>query len=147
MPWGTNPFFSIIIIFGIAFIPHFLKAAEVKKKISATGKSYSIANSRVQTVSNIDNSPAGLRIGILNGCHLNGLEAFTYYSIAIISAVITHVDRHTIENAATCFIFVRVVYTVVYVTPALNGLLRTIVWVLGLVIAFHLLYLASLKYN
>jgi hypothetical protein len=53
-PFKLNPLISLVALFVLAFIPHILKGVEVKKKLKAEGKPYSIANSRIQTAINFE---------------------------------------------------------------------------------------------
>jgi uncharacterized MAPEG superfamily protein len=144
-PYKVNPFHALIIIFALAFVPHLIKGMEVRKKVAKVGKPYSIANSRIQTAQALDNSPEGLRIGVLNGCHLNGLEAFCYFSVAVLSALLTNVSHSIIEGAASLFVLIRTLYTTIYLGP-LNGILRTVVFSLGIVVCADLLLIAAAHY-
>jgi uncharacterized MAPEG superfamily protein len=144
-PYKVNPFHALIMIFALAFVPHLMKGMEVRKKVGKAGKPYSIANSRIQTVHALDSSAEGLRIGILNGCHLNGLEAFSYFSVAVLSALLAKVPHSSVEGAASLFIVIRILYTTIYLGP-LNGILRTVAWSLGLVVCADLLLIAGSHY-
>ena len=147
LPVKLNPFISLIVLFFIAFVPHALKIGEVKKKAKESdGKvKYSVANSRAIGTLVCDDTPAGLRIAALAGCHTNGLEAFSYFAAAILSAVVTNVPKDVVEGAAALFIGIRVLYTIVYLSP-LNGSLRSLIWGTGLLVAFNLIYIASTYY-
>ncbi len=141
-PIRLDPFQSLIAVYLIAFIPHMMKIGVVKKKV---GKNYSIANSRLASTMSLDNTPTGVWISTLIGCHTNGLEAFSYFAAAIIGAVVAGVPKDVVEGAAALFVAIRLAYTFVYLGP-LNGGMRTLVWALGVLLSMNLLYIASTYY-
>lgn len=148
-PYKLNPFHAVIAAFGLAYAPHFLKTIAVKKKNSKQGnkKSFNdmVANSRFEANKATDDSPLGLAIAAYNGCHVNGLEAASYFSAAIIAAVATNVPSEIVQGAASSFVLVRVLYTSVYLT-ALNGPLRSLVWSVGVWISVDLLFKSADQY-
>jgi uncharacterized MAPEG superfamily protein len=142
-PIKVNPFIALMIIFAVAFVPHFMKGWEVKQKLVKAGKPYSIAHSRQQTVTAIaDDTPEAKRIAVCNGCHLNGLEAFQLFTVAILSTILMKVPRARVEGASAAFILIRVIYTSVYIGP-LNGIMRTMVWGVGVFVCMDLLLQAA----
>lgn len=145
IPVKLNPFHAILSVFVIAFVPHLMKGGLVRKKLAKSGKPYDLPNSRIQSVLLSDSSPEGLRIALLAGCHTNGLEAFGYFSIAILSCILMKVPRTTIEGASSVFVLIRILYTSIYLGP-LNGVLRTVAWSLGIAVAVDLMLQAASKW-
>ena len=82
----------------------------------------------------------------LVGCHTNGLEAFSYYSIAVILAICTKVDKELLSGVAGAFVACRVAYTAVYLSP-LNGPLRTLTFIGGVVCSVFLMLTAASNYE
>ncbi len=82
-PVKLNPIASLAYVLALAYLPQFYKRGFVVEKLKQEGKQYTIATSRMCTTLAIDNSNEGIFIANLTGCHMNGLEAFAYYSAAI----------------------------------------------------------------
>lgn len=144
-PFLLNPIHAILAIFGIAYLPAFLRIYFIQKKDKKRG-GLDIANTRMQVMSNQDNTPEGLQISCCTGCHQNGLEAMLYFSIAVILCLIFQVDREVLTQASGLFVSVRMVYTMVYLTPALNGALRSVIYGIGMWIVIDLFLRAAEKW-
>jgi uncharacterized MAPEG superfamily protein len=69
-------------------------------------------------------------IAACTGCHNNGLKTTFnwYYAVSIVVALLTGVERAAVAGYAALFVLLRVVYTCVYLSAALDGLLRTAVY-------------------
>ncbi len=74
---------------------------------------------------------------------MNGLEALTYHSAAILAAIVAGVPASVIAGAAGCFTVSRCAFTFIYLTPSLNGIARTIFFFVGVSTDAALLYLAA----
>jgi uncharacterized MAPEG superfamily protein len=146
-PVKVNPFTSLVMQVVLIFIPHFYRIPILRKKLKNEGKAYHVAQSRALSEAALDNTPVGQYLAALRGCHLNGYEALVYYAPAVISAVVMKVPHDIVTGAAGLFITSRVVFTFVYMTPALNGLLRTLMFVLGIAASIGLILAAASRYN
>jgi uncharacterized MAPEG superfamily protein len=125
----------------------------VIQKLKETDKKYTTSDSRLWSALAADESSIGRKISQLGGCHINGLEAFSYFSVAVALAIATNVKKDLIDGAATIFFLIRIIYTLTYMTrlnkvqllPALY--LRTVVWFAGVLVSFSLLITASNNYK
>jgi uncharacterized MAPEG superfamily protein len=134
-----NPFTSISLALGLAYAPIGVRSYYLAQKLAKEDKPMSWANMRAQATAAMDETPDGVDIAVANNCHVNGLEAFGYFSVAVLSACVTHVNNSVIEGLCASFILVRSAYTVVYLCPQLNGPLRSGCWALGLGLCLDLL--------
>jgi uncharacterized MAPEG superfamily protein len=141
-----NPVYSIAIVLVLAYIPHLFKKSLLTKKLKESGKQYTTANSRGLSALMIDDSPLGMKIANIQGCHQNGLEAFAYYGIAMLSCLVCDVDSAALSGAATVFIAIRCLYTYVYMGP-LNGSPRTYLFFASSFFCLGLFFLAGSKYS
>jgi len=79
-----------------------------------------------------DSSTAEGRLVIrLTNCHQNGLEAFAAFGVGVAVALASGVPAIAVAPAANAFLASRIAYTVVFSTDSLNGLLRSVVWLVG----------------
>jgi uncharacterized MAPEG superfamily protein len=147
---STNPITSIFYVFGLAYIPHFIKVMAMSEKKKKEGRgaitNNDVGDSRYLCDKAMDGSPDGLYIARCFGAHMNGLEAFSYYSAAVLASLHAGVDSALLGGAATAFVAVRALYNIVYLTP-LNGALRSAVFGTGLSISALLFYTAGNKYQ
>lgn len=134
------------IVLVLAYIPHLFKKSLLTKKLKEAGKQYATANSRGLSALMIDDTPLGMKIANVAGCHQNGLEAFAYYSAAMLSCLVCNVDGVALSGAATVFIIIRCLYTYVYMGP-LNGPPRTYLFFASSFFCLGLFFLAGSKYN
>ena len=146
VPMGINPVFSMAIVLVLAYIPHLMKKSLLTKKLKESGKQYTTANSRGLTALMIDDSPLGMKIANIAGCHQNGLEAFTYYSIAMLSCLLCKVNPIALSGAATVFITIRCLYTFVYLSK-FNGSPRTYLFFASAFFTLGMFYMAGSKYS
>ncbi len=145
-PLQINPVSSILLQLALAFTPHLMKIKFAQDKLNMDGKKKDIAGSRQQSAQLCDGSPLGRYISILVGAHNNGLEAMMIHSVAVLTAIVCGVPNKVIAGAAGLFSVTRVFYTVIYLTPALNGILRTLAFIVALVTDVALLHCASQYY-
>eukprot|EP01031_Cornospumella_fuschlensis_P027684 gene27684-33433_t len=129
-PVKVNPVLSILFAWLLAYVPHFLKRPYVIRKLKEKNETFDIANSRHIGVQLADNTATGKIIAAHTGCHQNGLEAFSFFAVAMILAIQFHVDLGTLEASAGLFLALRTLYTISYLT-SLNGVLRSVAWFLG----------------
>lgn len=146
IPLRINPVFSMGIVLVLAYIPHLFKKSLLTKKLKEAGKQYTTANSRGLSALMIDDSPLGMKIANIQGCHQNGLEAFAYYSAAMLACLVCKVDNVALSGAATIFILIRCLYTYVYMGP-LNGSPRTYLFFASSFFCLGLFFLAGAKYS
>jgi uncharacterized MAPEG superfamily protein len=146
VPVKINPVYSLAIVLVLAYIPHLFKKSLLTKKLKEAGKQYTTANSRGLSALMIDDSPLGMKIANIAGCHQNGLEAFAYYGIAMLSCLVCDVDASALSGAATVFIAIRLMYTYVYMGP-LNGSPRTYLFFASSFFCLGLFFMAGHKYS
>jgi len=146
IPLKLNPIYSLFGILVLAYLPHAMKKPLLEKKLKKSKMEYATANSRGLSAMMIDDSPEGMKIANLAGCHQNGLEAFSYFSAAIISCLIMKVDKGAVEGAAGLFVVIRLLYTYVYMSD-LNGKPRTLLFFAGGFLNLSLLLIAGYKYS
>jgi uncharacterized MAPEG superfamily protein len=146
IPVRINPVFSMGVVLVLAYIPHLFKKALLTKKLKEAGKQYTTANSRGLSALMIDDSPLGMKIANIQGCHQNGLEAFAYYSAAMLACIVCKVDSVALSGAATLFIVIRCLYTYIYMGP-LNGSPRTYLFFTSAFFCLGLFIMAGLKYS
>ena len=146
LPFHLNPITSIGIQLALAYIPHFMKGKVAADKLKAEGKKKDLPGSRQQYVELSDSTPSGRYIATLNGAHINGLEALSYHSIAVLCAIVTGVPSQVISGAAAIFILARIAYLVIYITPSLNGILRSLSFLVAIITDVILITLASQYY-
>jgi uncharacterized MAPEG superfamily protein len=145
-PWGCNPVLALVLTFILAYLPHFLRKPLIEKKLKELKIEFQLADSRFLSSKCVDDSPLGRKIAAHIGCHQNGLEAFVYFSISILSAIVTKVDRQTIEKTAGLFLLVRSTYTMVYLS-SLNGAARSFCWIMGVILSIGLMVCAMQKFD
>jgi uncharacterized MAPEG superfamily protein len=61
-----------------------------------------------------------------HGAHLNCLEAFAFFAVAVLLALVQHVPAATLSLLALLWLLFRLVYVVLYLTG--RGTLRSLVW-------------------
>ena len=71
----------------------------------------------------------GLRARAL-GAHMNGFEAFPFFATAVILAEMRSVPQGTLNTLAVCFILLRMIYVLLYLTNRPS--LRSVVWSVGM---------------
>jgi uncharacterized MAPEG superfamily protein len=144
-PVKVNPFFALLGLLVLAYVPHILKKSVLQSKLKSHGKQYATANSRGLSAISIDDSPTGMKIANMAGCHQNGLEAFSYFSVAVLSSVVTKVNASALSGACGLFILIRLLYTYVYL-GSLNGSPRTYLFFASAFITAALFWMAGNNY-
>ena len=139
----VNPVTALAGGLGLAYLPAALRLYYVNNQLAKKRSGLNVAESRQQISSLVDDSPDGKQIAFCTGCHVNGLEAFGCFSAAILSAMALKVNKSIVEGAAASFLVIRSLYTVVYLSPSLNGPLRTVLFALGEWVCVDLLLTAS----
>lgn len=138
----------VFAILGLAYIPHFVRTyGYVRPKLRAAGKSHDVRNTRQSVASAIDGTPDGQKISLLTGAHQNGLEALSYFSAAVAMALAAGVPRPEIDTLSRLFVVLRAAYTIVYASERLNGPLRSVIFVGGMVTTSLLLWKAGAAYS
>lgn len=160
-PFKPNPLASVPMILVLAFVPHFIRIYYTTKAL----KGYYVANKdkgtadptpdntdvrRKREIAIRSHPTLGPYIGLLTGCHTNGLEAFSYYSSAVALCAIAKVDRAVLGGGAGLFLVLRTAYTIVYISRLNDvgrGKLRQAVFAAALTLALGLTGLAAEKYE
>ena len=145
-PLHVNPCYSFAVVLVLAYVPHILKRSYLEKKLKENNKKYTTANSRGLSAMMIDDSPLGMKIANLAGCHQNGLEAFGYYTAAMLTCMYAGVDRAALSGTAGLFIVIRLAYTYVYM-GSLNGKPRTYLFFASGFLCIGLFVVAGMKYD
>ena len=142
--------FCVLLALLLAYIPHWIRTfAVVRPALAKTGKPYDVRYSRLETQRATTDTPQGLLIARLTGCHLNGLEAFAYFGIAVAIATLNAVPASTVDALSTAFIIARTAYSYIYITgvEAWKGPMRSILFAVGLVICALLFAFAVQQRN
>lgn len=145
-PIHVNPCYAMGIVLVLAYIPHLFKKSLLQKKLKESGKQYTTANSRGLSALMIDDSPLGMKIANIAGCHQNGLEAFGYFTAAMLSCMVVKVDPVALSGASAIFIIIRCLYTFVYMSK-FNGSPRTYLFFASAFFTLGLFIMAGNKYN
>ena len=151
---------SLSLCFVLAYVPHLVKAIVVNKKLtkeSANTSSkdadnkksslrlYDLRWPRLAVSAAIDSSQEGRLISRLDAAHYNALENYPLLVAAVLGALFAGVDSSQVQLHAFGYFCLRIVYTVLYAinVQTRTALARSLVWILSLIILFHLLFLAS----
>jgi uncharacterized MAPEG superfamily protein len=146
-PIKLNPVYAMAGQLMLVYWPHFMRVPLLKNKLVKDGKKLSIENYRHQMEITKDNSETSQKLSALTGCHINNFEALIYFSAAVLSAMVTKVPSDSVEGFAGIFLFCRSLYTLVYVTPSLNGILRSVAFVAGLATTSCMFIVAGQRYK
>jgi uncharacterized MAPEG superfamily protein len=119
----------------LAYVPHVLKA----RAILAKTKHYDLKDPRkyVAAAATADASPETAFISRANACHLNSLESWPQFAVAVLAALLMQVEAGTVNAVATLCLAARVLY--VYFFLSGNALLRPVAWVASLGCTLYLL--------
>lgn len=82
-----------------------------------------------------------------NAAQANSLEAFPFFAVGLVLALLTGVDPFVVDLLAVLFVAVRVAYVACYLAD--KALFRSIFWAVGYfsVIAFYVLAMQNLQLN
>lgn len=85
----------------------------------------------------------------LDACHQNSIEAFAFYAVAALAAVVTKVDATLASQISTAFIAARIAYIYVFFsgTSVRMSLIRSTVWAIGIICTFGLLVVSALAHQ
>ena len=75
-----------------------------------------------------------------HAAHLNSFEAFPFFAVAVLCALVSGADPHRIAQLAVAFVLLRLVYGVVYLANL--AAVRSLVWFAGLACVIGLLVIA-----
>ncbi len=150
-PIKLNPIYAIGIQLALTYIPHFVKTPLLMAKLKKDGKRLDVANSR-QVGENA--AKEGGYIAALAGCHLNNFEALIYFSAATLAGIAvangknsTSLPFEVVEGYAGLFILTRTLYTWIYMTPSLNGVLRSLSFMAGMVATVGFIFVTGSHYS
>lgn len=146
IPVHVNPIYGLGIVLTLAYLPHLTKKAVLSEKLKKEGKSYATANSRGLSALMVDDTPLGMKIANIMGCHQNGLEAFAYFSVAMLCSMHAKVQYEALCGASTIFIAIRVMYNAVYLSK-FNGPPRTYLFFASAAFTLSMFGLAGHKYS
>jgi uncharacterized MAPEG superfamily protein len=82
-----------------------------------------------------------------NAAQANSLEAFPFFAVGLVLAMLTGVDPFVVDLLAVLFVAARVAYVACYLAD--KALFRSIFWAVGYfsVIAFYVLAMQNLQLN
>lgn len=82
-----------------------------------------------------------------NAAQANSLEAFPFFAVGLVLALLTGVDPFVVDLLAVLFVAARVAYVACYLAD--RALFRSIFWAVGYfsVIAFYVLAMQNLQLN
>lgn len=142
---GMRSLHSVAASLVVAYVPHFIRTfAVIKPKMVKEGKPYNIFQSRLYVQQYSDNSPQGLLITRLTGCHQNGLEAFAYFAAAVLGGLAAGLDKEYLDTMALTFVGIRILYTINYIA-GYSPNARPLLWMSGILISLTLLIQAGNK--
>ena len=77
------------------------------------------------------------------GAHLNGIEVFPFFAVAVLLAEFRASPQHLVDELAVLFLIVRIAYVFTYLgnRPAL----RSILWNLGFAINVGIFFLPAIR--
>jgi uncharacterized MAPEG superfamily protein len=77
------------------------------------------------------------------GAHLNGIETFPFFAIAVLLAQFRQCPQRLIDELAVLFLIVRVAYVFTYIGN--RPTLRSILWTIGFVINTAIFFLPAIR--
>lgn len=77
------------------------------------------------------------------GAHLNGIEAFPFFAVAVLLAEFRASPQRLIDELAILFLIVRIAYVFTYVGN--RPTLRSILWSIGFVINAGIFFLPAIR--
>ena len=147
LPTLSSPL-CVLLSLILAYIPQWYRSfGVVRPLLERTGKPYDLRYTRLETTRATTDTPEGLLVARLTGCHQNGLEAFSYFGIAVVLAIVSDVPSSTVDALATLFVLMRFLYSYFYITgvETWKAPARSTVYGIGLAICATLLVLATLQ--
>lgn len=75
------------------------------------------------------------------GAHLNGIETFPFFAVAVVLAQMRHAPQTLVDGLAMAFLILRFAYVLAYLGN--RPTLRTILWNLGFLINFAIFVLPA----
>ncbi len=63
------------------------------------------------------------------GAHLNGIETFPFFAIAVLLAEFRHLPQSRVDNLAVAFVVIRLLFVFAYLSD--RSTIRTLLWNLG----------------
>jgi uncharacterized MAPEG superfamily protein len=77
------------------------------------------------------------------GAHLNGVEAFPFFAIAVLLAEFRSGPQQAINELAVLFLIVRIAYVLTYLGN--RPTLRSILWSVGLIINIGIFFMPAIR--
>ena len=77
------------------------------------------------------------------GAHLNGIETFPFFAVAVLLAEFRLGPQHLIDELAVLFLIVRIAYVFTYLGN--RPTLRSILWSIGFAINIAIFFLPAVK--
>jgi uncharacterized MAPEG superfamily protein len=77
------------------------------------------------------------------GAHLNGIEAFPFFAVAVLLAEFRSGPQRVIDELAVLFLIVRIAYVLTYLGN--RPTLRSILWSIGLVINIGIFFIPAIR--
>jgi uncharacterized MAPEG superfamily protein len=128
----VDGFVAIPVAALLPYVPHLLKVFAAHAKLE---KGYDLRDPRGATAAAIDASAAGQYVARCSAAHLNGLESWPQFAIAVLAAHVAGVPRGDVSTASAVYIAARLAYTAIYVGQGRSGklaLARSASWLVGI---------------
>jgi uncharacterized MAPEG superfamily protein len=77
------------------------------------------------------------------GAHLNGIEAFPFFAVAVLLAEFRAGPQHLIDELAVLFLIVRIAYVFTYLGN--RPTLRSILWSIGFAINLGIFFMPAIR--
>jgi uncharacterized MAPEG superfamily protein len=77
------------------------------------------------------------------GAHLNGIEAFPFFAVAVLLAEFRAGPQRLIDELAVLFLIVRIAYVFTYLGN--RPMLRTILWSIGFAINLGIFFMPAIR--
>ena len=77
------------------------------------------------------------------GAHLNGIESFPFFAVAVLLAEFRESPQNLIDELALLFVLVRIAYVLTYLGD--RPTLRSILWSIGFAINIAIFFLPAIK--
>ena len=144
-----NAFACIPTALLLAHSAHWVKGFAAKRRLRELGSDLDMRYTRQGEAKAMDDSDLGLLVQRCSNCHNNGLEAFAYFSVAVIAATVCGVRKDVVDILALTFVLLRALYNYLYITGTQpwKGPARSLTWALGFGISIYLMIHAAVVYT
>ena len=135
---------SLPAALGIVFAPHFCKLTAITAT-SGLGRYNNVEPRKGQAEYDTNFGRSAAFIRRCQACHNNGIESFTFYAAAVLSAYVARAHPTKALRLAARYVLGRVLYTIFYLggTNFPVSVLRTFTFFDNMNCIFKLLFLAA----